>query len=91
MMSASEVFQFETILHLSHRAKQFQTLASLVGIDDRFAQSQRVPAEDRKSRMEDRMALIRGFRDLDVYKSAREQAKAIFELTKGFPLEERFS
>jgi len=41
--------------------------------------------------MEDRMALIRGFRDLDVYVLAREQAKKIFALTKNFPLEERYS
>src|SRR5437762_12606215 len=41
--------------------------------------------------MEDRMALIRGFRDLDVYVQAREQAKKIFALTKNFPLEERYS
>ena len=37
------------------------------------------------------MALIRGFRDLEVYVLAREQAKKIFALTKNFPLEERYS
>lgn len=37
------------------------------------------------------MALIRSFRDLDVYKLAREQAKKIFLLTKSFPKEERYS
>lgn len=37
------------------------------------------------------MAVIRGFRDLDVYALAREQAKKIFALTKSFPKEERYS
>ena len=34
---------------------------------------------------------IRHFRDLDVYKRAFDAAMEIFELTKGFPPEERFS
>jgi four helix bundle protein len=37
------------------------------------------------------MAIIRSFRDLDVYLLARGQAKKIFELSKGFPKEERYS
>jgi four helix bundle protein len=37
------------------------------------------------------MAEIRSFRDLNVYKSAREAARAIFELSKTFPREERYS
>lgn len=37
------------------------------------------------------MALIRGFRDLDVYLLAREQAKKIFALSKGFPKDEIYS
>lgn len=37
------------------------------------------------------MAVIRGFRDLDVYKLAREQAKVVFALSKAFPMEEKFS
>ena len=37
------------------------------------------------------MAEIKSFRDLDVYKLAREQAKQIFVLSKIFPAEERFS
>jgi four helix bundle protein len=37
------------------------------------------------------MALIQGFRDLDDYKLAREQAKRIFLLTKSFPKEEMYS
>jgi four helix bundle protein len=41
--------------------------------------------------MEDRMAVIRGFRDLDVYAQAREQAQKIFALSKSFPKEERYS
>ena len=31
------------------------------------------------------------FRDLDVYKSAREEAKTIFSVTQSFPLEEKYS
>ena len=37
------------------------------------------------------MALIRSFRDLDVYKLVREQAKKIFVVTKSFPKEERYA
>jgi four helix bundle protein len=37
------------------------------------------------------MAEIRSFRELNVYKSAREAAHAIFEITKAFPREERYS
>ena len=37
------------------------------------------------------MAMIQSFRDLDVYKLAREQAKRIFITTKSFPKEEKFS
>jgi four helix bundle protein len=37
------------------------------------------------------MAMIRGFRDLDVYALARQQANRIFLASKNFPKEERFS
>jgi four helix bundle protein len=37
------------------------------------------------------MAAIRSFRDLDVYKMAREQSREIFELSKSFPREEMYS
>ena len=37
------------------------------------------------------MAMIQSFRDLDVYKVAREQAKKIFVVTQRFPREERYS
>jgi four helix bundle protein len=37
------------------------------------------------------MAELRSFRDLNVYKSAREAAHAIFEISKTFPREERYS
>jgi four helix bundle protein len=37
------------------------------------------------------MALIQSFRDLDVYKLAREQAKRIFLVSKSFPKEETYS
>jgi four helix bundle protein len=37
------------------------------------------------------MAEIRSFRELNVYKSAREAARAIFETTKTFPRDERYS
>jgi len=37
------------------------------------------------------MAPIRSFRELETYKLAREQAKKIFELTKTFPPEEKYS
>jgi len=37
------------------------------------------------------MAIILSFRDLEVYKLAREQAKIIFITTKKFPREEKYS
>lgn len=37
------------------------------------------------------MALIASFRDLDVYKLARQQAKRSFILSQSFPKEERYS
>ena len=37
------------------------------------------------------MAIIKSFRDLEVYGMAREQAKKIFVVSKSFPNEERFS
>jgi len=37
------------------------------------------------------MAEIRSFRELNVYKSAREAARAIFEISKTFPRDERYS
>jgi len=37
------------------------------------------------------VAIIRGFRDLDVYVLAREQGKKIFALSKTFPVEEKYS
>ncbi len=37
------------------------------------------------------MAIILSFRDLEVYKLAREQAKLIFITTKKFPKEEKYS
>jgi four helix bundle protein len=37
------------------------------------------------------MALIKSFRDLNVYKMAREQAKLIFLITRTFPAEEKYS
>jgi four helix bundle protein len=37
------------------------------------------------------MAELRSFRDLNVYKSAREAARAVFEISRTFPREERFS
>jgi 23S rRNA-intervening sequence protein len=36
-------------------------------------------------------ANIRHFRELDVYQMAMDLAVEIFELTKGFPAEERYS
>ena len=36
------------------------------------------------------MAEIRSFRELNVYKNARESARAIFEISKTFPREERY-
>jgi four helix bundle protein len=37
------------------------------------------------------MAITRSFRELEVYKLARVESGKIFELTKGFPREEKFS
>jgi four helix bundle protein len=37
------------------------------------------------------MAIIKSFRDLDVYALGREQAKRIFVISKGFPKEEKFA
>jgi four helix bundle protein len=37
------------------------------------------------------MALIKGFRELNTYKLAREEAMKIFTLSKSFPQEERYS
>jgi len=37
------------------------------------------------------MAEIRSFRELNVYKSAREAARAVFEISKTFPRDERYS
>jgi four helix bundle protein len=37
------------------------------------------------------MGQINSFRDLNVYKMAREQARAIFVITKSFPAEEKYS
>src|SRR6266436_449756 len=37
------------------------------------------------------MAVIRSFRDLNVYKAARNEVKIIFERSKSFPGEERYA
>jgi len=37
------------------------------------------------------MALIRSFRDLNVYNAARKEAKLIFERSRKFPPEERYA
>lgn len=37
------------------------------------------------------MALIRSFRELRAYQQARNEAKRIFEMTKAFPRDEKFS
>src|SRR5437762_3068150 len=37
------------------------------------------------------MARISSFRELNVYRSAREGARAIFEISKAFPRDERYS
>src|SRR5215471_9145180 len=37
------------------------------------------------------MGLIRSFRDLDVYQLAREQTRAIFDMSRTFPKEEMYS
>jgi four helix bundle protein len=39
----------------------------------------------------EKKATIRSYRELDVYQMAMNGAMRIFELTKGFPAEERFS
>jgi four helix bundle protein len=38
-----------------------------------------------------RVAIIRGFRDLNVYRMAVREAKRIFEISRRFPPEERYS
>ncbi len=42
-------------------------------------------------KMEKKLGHAKSFRDLEVYKQARELAKIIFETTKMFPKEERYS
>jgi len=37
------------------------------------------------------MAFVKSFRDLEVYKLARKLSREIFEITKSFPKEEKFS
>jgi four helix bundle protein len=37
------------------------------------------------------MAIIRSFRDLRAYQQARNEANRVFEVTKAFPKEEKFS
>jgi four helix bundle protein len=37
------------------------------------------------------MAIIRSFRELNVYQQARVEAQRVFELTKRFPRDEKFS
>lgn len=37
------------------------------------------------------MAIIRSFRDLNVYKMAREEARVIFVTSRSFPAEERYA
>jgi len=37
------------------------------------------------------MAVIRSFRDLKVYQAARDAARKVFESTRAFPSEEKFS
>src|SRR5438477_11537502 len=37
------------------------------------------------------MAYIKNFRELNVYKAARQQAKSIFERSRNFPPEERYA
>lgn len=37
------------------------------------------------------MAAVKSFRDLNVYRAARESAKRVFLLTKTFPAEERYA
>ena len=40
---------------------------------------------------EKRNPVIKHFRDLEVYQNAKKAAMEIFKLTKGFPVEERYS
>ena len=37
------------------------------------------------------MSIIKNFRDLDVYKTAMDSAMQVFQLSKSFPAEERYS
>lgn len=37
------------------------------------------------------MAAIRSFRDLNVYQLAREQSRLVFQVSRTFPVEERYS
>ena len=37
------------------------------------------------------MAMIRSFRELQVYQMARKEARAIFVVSKSFPTEEKYS
>src|SRR5262245_5098186 len=37
------------------------------------------------------MAVIRSFRELDVYRLAREQCQAVFRVTRSFPKDETYS
>ena len=37
------------------------------------------------------MAMIRSFRDLKVYQAARDEARKVFDATRAFPSEEKFS
>lgn len=37
------------------------------------------------------MAIIRSFRDLETYQLAKKEAKKIFEITKSFPKDEKYS
>lgn len=37
------------------------------------------------------MVYVKSFRDLEVYKLSREVAEIIFNISKGFPVEERYS
>jgi hypothetical protein len=38
-----------------------------------------------------KMAIIRSFRDLDVYRMAKDEARRIFLLSRSFPREEQYS
>jgi four helix bundle protein len=46
--------------------------------------------EDSVTRIE-RMAIIRSFRDLNLYQQARVEAQRVFQVTKQFPRDEKFS